>query len=55
MWLTFNCGIGMAVITPADEASAVIQRLQSHGEQAFQIGEIVTTDSNNPAYVERLA
>jgi len=55
MWLTFNCGIGMVVIVPADEVSAVITRLQSHGEQAFHIGEITTGDPDKAAKVERLA
>ena len=55
MWLTFNCGIGMVVIAPADETSELIARLQNSGEQAFQIGNIVAGDANESASVERLA
>lgn len=55
MWLTFNCGIGMAVIVPADEVSAVIARLQNLGEQAFHIGDIAAGEPNKTASVERLA
>ena len=54
MWLTFNCGIGMAVIVPADETSAVIARLQDFGEQAFHIGEIAASAPELSACVERL-
>jgi len=37
---TFNCGIGMAVITSADAASDVRRELKSAGETAFEIGRI---------------
>jgi phosphoribosylformylglycinamidine cyclo-ligase len=40
MYRTFNCGIGMAVILPAEHASAAVALLQSHGEAASVIGEI---------------
>lgn len=55
MWLTFNCGIGMAIVVPADEASAVTTRLQSSGETVFTLGEIVkASDSTEAARVDRL-
>ncbi|HXR92164.1 MAG TPA: AIR synthase-related protein, partial [Steroidobacteraceae bacterium] len=40
MYRTFNCGIGMVVIVPADQAEAAIRVLQSRGEVAQLIGEV---------------
>ena len=56
MWLTFNCGIGMALIVPASDSAQVIKRLETHGEIAMQIGEIAAAaDATEAASVERLA
>jgi phosphoribosylformylglycinamidine cyclo-ligase len=41
MLTTFNCGVGMIVIVPAEHENAVIRFLQQSGEIAFSIGEIV--------------
>ncbi|WP_448502310.1 phosphoribosylformylglycinamidine cyclo-ligase [Sphingomonas sp.] len=38
---TFNCGIGMAAIVRADQASAVAAALEASGETVFAIGEMV--------------
>jgi phosphoribosylformylglycinamidine cyclo-ligase len=38
---TFNNGIGMIAIVPADAASDVLQRLQAMNENAYLIGEIL--------------
>jgi phosphoribosylformylglycinamidine cyclo-ligase len=40
MYRTFNCGIGMVAIVPADHADAAIRLLQSRGEAAQLIGEV---------------
>ncbi|MFT3978401.1 MAG: phosphoribosylformylglycinamidine cyclo-ligase [Sphingomonas bacterium] len=37
---TFNCGIGMAVIVPADSADATATALEAAGETIFRIGAI---------------
>ena len=37
---TFNCGIGMAVIVAAGEASDVTQKLEHSGERVFEIGRV---------------
>ncbi len=41
MHRVFNCGIGMVVVVPAEQADAVIALFQQHGETAQRIGEIV--------------
>ena len=38
MLRVFNCGIGMVVIVPEEEAADVIHRLQALGERAYRIG-----------------
>jgi phosphoribosylformylglycinamidine cyclo-ligase len=40
MHRTFNCGIGMVAIVPADQAQHALQLLASLGERATLIGEI---------------
>jgi phosphoribosylformylglycinamidine cyclo-ligase len=40
MYRTFNCGVGMVVVVPADRADAAIAQLNKAGEQAFLIGSI---------------
>lgn len=40
MYRTFNCGIGMVMVVPADEAGAAIKRLRRMREKAYLIGEI---------------
>ena len=43
MLTTFNCGIGMIVCVAAEDEATAITTLQKQGEQAFAIGEIVST------------
>ena len=40
MLRTFNCGLGMLAIVPADEAPAVLATLAQEGEQAQVVGRI---------------
>ncbi|MBV1960782.1 MAG: phosphoribosylformylglycinamidine cyclo-ligase [Immundisolibacteraceae bacterium] len=44
MYRTFNCGIGMVAIVAEDQAQGVIDDLQSAGEQAWDIGQVVRDD-----------
>jgi phosphoribosylformylglycinamidine cyclo-ligase len=45
---TFNLGIGMIAIVPADAAPDVLQRLEAVNESAYLIGEIITCkDASN--------
>lgn len=41
MYRTFNCGIGMALVVAAEQAEPALATLQSVGETAFRLGEIV--------------
>ncbi|MEM8548501.1 MAG: phosphoribosylformylglycinamidine cyclo-ligase, partial [Pseudomonadota bacterium] len=40
MLRTFNCGIGMVVVVPADTADTAMDLLQTAGETVFRIGHI---------------
>ncbi|WP_250464536.1 phosphoribosylformylglycinamidine cyclo-ligase [Microbulbifer litoralis] len=40
MYRTFNCGVGMVVCVPADEAERAVDTLRQLGEDAFVIGSI---------------
>ncbi len=41
MHRTFNCGIGMVVVVPAEAAKACLAFLNQEGEKAYRIGQIV--------------
>lgn len=41
MLRTFNCGIGMVLIVPKDEAHGISKTLTSEGEEVFEIGEVI--------------
>lgn len=41
MYNTFNMGIGMAVVVPANQAEKAINILNQAGEKAYEIGEII--------------
>ena len=40
MYRTFNCGVGMIAVVPADKADSAIALLNAEGEQAWIIGDI---------------
>ncbi|TYK66172.1 phosphoribosylformylglycinamidine cyclo-ligase [Colwellia echini] len=40
MYRTFNCGVGMVIVVPADKVEQSIEILTAHGEKAWHIGEI---------------
>ena len=48
---TFNNGIGMVVIVPADAAGAVQDAFNALGEQAYRIGEVIDTNRATPVVV----
>lgn len=40
MYRTFNCGVGMLLVVPADHLQAALDNLQAAGETAWHLGEI---------------
>ncbi len=49
---TFNCGVGMIVIVDAADAEKTIQILNEQGENAWQIGCVITADATEPRAVQ---
>ena len=48
---TFNCGIGMCVVVPADKADAAEALLREHGETVSQIGTIGPRAGDGPQVI----
>ncbi|MGI9896578.1 phosphoribosylformylglycinamidine cyclo-ligase [Vibrio natriegens] len=46
MYRTFNCGVGLIVALPKDQAEAAVTLLQEEGENAWVIGEIAQAEAN---------
>ncbi len=46
---TFNCGIGMAIVVEAEQAAAVIARLEAEGETVYRIGSITSSQDRSIA------
>ena len=44
MLRTFNCGVGMIAVVPADKADAVVAALSAEGESVFRLGRMVARD-----------
>ncbi|WP_095498575.1 phosphoribosylformylglycinamidine cyclo-ligase [Paraferrimonas haliotis] len=49
MYRTFNCGVGMIVVVPAEYAEQAVEQLQQAGENAWHIGHIAARDGNDAA------
>ena len=41
MYNTYNMGVGMSIVVPAENAAEAIEILKAHGEDAYVIGQIV--------------
>ena len=41
MFNTYNMGVGMSIIVPADQVNTALDILHAHGEDAYVIGEII--------------
>ena len=46
MYRTFNCGVGLIVALPKDQAEAAVALLQEEGENAWVIGQIAQAEAN---------
>ena len=44
MYNTYNMGVGMSIVVPADEVNTALEVLRANGEDAYVIGEIVESD-----------
>ena len=44
MFNTYNMGVGMSIVVPAAEVETAIEILKANGEDAYVIGEIITSD-----------
>ena len=44
MFNTFNMGVGMSVVVPADQVERALETLNGHGETAYVIGSIVENE-----------
>ena len=44
MFNTYNMGVGMSIVVPADQVEKALEILTANGETAYVIGEIVTSD-----------
>lgn len=51
MLRTFNCGIGMVAVVPADKAAAARQAFEGAGETVFDLGRIVVRADNEPGVI----
>ncbi|WP_038913413.1 phosphoribosylformylglycinamidine cyclo-ligase [Dickeya zeae] len=52
MYRTFNCGVGMIIALPADQADKAIAHLTSNGETAWKIGVITRTDGGETVVIQ---
>ena len=44
MYNTYNMGVGMSIVVPADEVDAALEILTAQGETAYVIGQIIKGD-----------
>ncbi len=52
MLRTFNCGVGMTVFVPAEQAGRAIKMLNDAGETAWQIGAVRARDNDEALILE---
>lgn len=51
MYRTFNCGVGMMIVVPADKVEQSLEILKAHGENAWHLGEIQTASDDEEQVV----
>ncbi|HEY9050782.1 MAG TPA: phosphoribosylformylglycinamidine cyclo-ligase, partial [Gammaproteobacteria bacterium] len=52
MYRTFNCGVGMVLVMNAEDADQAIELLTAAGEQAWRLGEIVSSTGEPDVVIE---
>ena len=52
MFRTFNCGIGMVLVVPAQHQAAIMSHLQQCGETCYALGEIASASDANGVVIE---
>ena len=50
MMRTFNCGVGMVLVTSADQKDALIKELEDTGEEPLVLGELVAREGDAVVY-----
>ena len=54
MYRTFNCGVGMILVVPADKVAQSLEILTANGENAWHIGEIKPlTDNQEQVIIQK--
>ncbi len=53
MYRTFNCGVGMVLIVPAESSAATIAYLNSQGETAWKLGQVEASTASEAHVVMR--
>jgi phosphoribosylformylglycinamidine cyclo-ligase len=48
MLRVFNCGIGMLLIVPREQATEAMERLQALGERCYRVGEVEAKAPDDP-------
>nr|WP_233356364.1 phosphoribosylformylglycinamidine cyclo-ligase [Brenneria sp. L3-3C-1] len=51
MYRTFNCGVGMIIALPAEQADEAVALLNDSGESAWKIGVITQTDAGDTVVI----
>ena len=44
MFNTYNMGVGMSIVVPAEEVETALAILKENGEDAYVIGQIVVSE-----------
>ena len=44
MFNTYNMGVGMSVVVPAEQVDTALEILKAHGEDAYVIGSIIESE-----------
>ncbi|MES2662881.1 MAG: phosphoribosylformylglycinamidine cyclo-ligase [Pseudomonadota bacterium] len=46
MLRTFNCGVGLVICVPQQDAAAIIEHINQHEHTAWNLGEIINSETN---------